>query len=264
MSTMASSAPGMDLATVQSLSTGGAGLQSTLPATSQFSGSAMAEPISMSNFAGSYTPYIGALGTLAGTAGAIQGVRKGNSLMAGLGGGGAWLGLNAMGYTLGPAGWAMLAVPAVAALLNRHKSTREVTKENTGKLLKKSNDPGYQKYVQAMRAQYDSAPPDPSKPFHGGQYATWDEYKNAGLDAGDLTGVKANLGLGPEYTNLNFDQQKAVTQAAIDANLYNSRKGEVEADQNKLRQIFDNVKNGGFKIPVVPPKPAVVNTVTRR
>lgn len=147
--------------------------------------------------------------------------------------------------------------------LFHHKTTREVAKEHTKDLLNKfPDDPTYQAYVRGMREQYNSAPPDPSKPFHGGQYATWDEYKKAGLDAGDLTGVKGNLDLGPEYTNLNLDQQKAVTQAFINNNLYKSKKGEVEVtDKNKARQIFNDIAQGGFKIPQAALPAGQVNTM---
>jgi len=127
-----------------------------------------------------------------------------------------------------------------------HKTTRQVAQEHTGDLLKASDDPRYQTYVQGMREQYNAAPPDPSKPFHGGQYGSFDEYKAAGLDPNDLTGVYGNLKtFGPEWANLTQEQRVAVTKGLIDAGLYESNKGEVEiTDPAKALEIKNNVLTG--------------------
>lgn len=74
----------------------------------------------ITNFAGSATPYLGAAGTAIGAYNAYKGIEGKNPMRAGLGGAGAALGLNAMGYALGPYGWAaMVAAPAVGALVNK-------------------------------------------------------------------------------------------------------------------------------------------------
>jgi hypothetical protein len=126
-----------------------------------------------------------------------------------------------------------------------HQSTRGVQKDHTGQLLGLSDDPAFQSYVQGMRAQNESGPPDPSKPFHGGQYGSWDEYQQAGLDANDLTGVYGNIkAYGPEWTKLTEDQRRAVTQANIDSGLYTSKKGEVEiTDEAKAKANYDAAIN---------------------
>lgn len=78
------------------------------------------EGTSLSNFAGSATPYLGGAGVALGTYGAIKGIKDKNPLGAGLGGAGIGLGLNAMGLALGPVGWAaMLASPIAMALINK-------------------------------------------------------------------------------------------------------------------------------------------------
>lgn len=131
-----------------------------------------------------------------------------------------------------------------------HESTRDKQKKVTDKLQGRfTDDPTYQAYVKGMRDQFSSAPPDPSKPFHNGQYGSWEEYKKAGLDAGDLTGVEGNIDtFGQDWTKLNFDQQKAATQRMIDAGLYSSSKGGVQiTDAAKARQIFDEASKTGFK-----------------
>jgi hypothetical protein len=127
-------------------------------------------------------------------------------------------------------------------LFGGHKSTRDVARGNTSRLLKVSpEDTKWQDYVKGMRGQYDAAPSDPSKPF-AGKYANWNEYKKAGLEAGDLTGVLGNLELGPDYGKASFDQQKAITQKLIDKDQYYSKKGEVKIkDQALAKQIASEI-----------------------
>ncbi len=158
----------------------------------------------------------------------------------------------AMGSYFGPWGAGIGAVLGGGYGAMQHESIRDKATKNTNNLLSKNtDDPVYQAYVRGMREQYKSGAPDPSKPFHGGQYGSWDEYQKAGLDANDLTGVKANLDLGPSFTNLPFEQQLAVTQAIINAGGYKSRKGEVEAsDLAKNQSILQNEIATGFKTPV--------------
>ena len=130
--------------------------------------------------------------------------------------------------------------------LMKHESTADVAKKHTKSLVGQSDDATWQAYLRGMRDQHT---PDPTKPFAGGKYSTWDEYQKAGLDASDLTGVYGNLkAFGPEWAKLSFDQRKAVTQKLIDANLYKNKKGEVEiTDEAKARDIFKNVSEQGFK-----------------
>ena len=149
-------------------------------------------------------------------------------------------------------------IGGLESLFGQHKTTRQLAQEHTEDLLKQNpNDPVYQNYVKGMRAQYDAPPPDPSHPFHHGQYATWQDYEKAGLDAADLTGVRGNLMLGADYTHLSPEQQRAVTQAEINAGNYISKKGEVEfKDMAKAKQIYDAEVAGGFKTPVASPREA--------
>ena len=134
-------------------------------------------------------------------------------------------------------------VPFIGGLLGQ-ESTREAAAKKTNELLGMSNDPAYQAYVQGMREQYKSAPPDPSKPF-AGKYGSWDEYQKAGLEAADLTGVYGNIkAFGPEWANLGQDKRQQVTQALIDANLYASKKGDVIlTDEEKAKQIYADLIN---------------------
>ena len=96
-----------------------------------------------------------------------------------------------------------------------HQSTKGRQEERTGQLLQQSDDPNWQNYVASMRMQQiKEGPKDKTKPFFKGQYATFNEYKKAGLQADDLTGVYGNMdafkpdyaekaGL-PNWANLSF------------------------------------------------------------
>ena len=160
----------------------------------------------------------------------------------------------AIGSYFGPQG--ALIGAGVGGLLGlgksyfNHESTRDIAKKHTGDLLSQGkDDPTWQNYVSAIRAQYNAPPPDPSKPYLGGKYGSFDEYKNAGLVAADLTGVYGNLKtFGPEWTKLTPDQQLKVTQGIINAGLYESDHGEVViTDPNKARDIKNQVISGAIK-----------------
>ena len=161
-----------------------------------------------------------------------------------------------------------------------HQSTKGKQEERTGQLLQQSNDPTWQNYVASMRMQpIKEGPKDKLKPFYKGQYATFDEYKKAGLQADDLTGVYGNLdafkpdyaekaGL-PDWSKLTFEQRKAVTQRLIDEDMYSSKKGDIIIkDKEKARQIYQEMSQNKFAYsprpqtnapaplqPTVPPAP---------
>lgn len=130
-----------------------------------------------------------------------------------------------------------------------HKSTRDVARERTGELMGMGDAPEWQGYVQGMREQYNAAPPDPSKPF-AGKYGTWDEYEQAGLEAGDLTGVYGNLKQGPAYGGLSDEQKLQYTQANIDANNYFSNKGDVlQRDEALGQKLLEQIMAGSYQAP---------------
>lgn len=138
----------------------------------------------------------------------------------------------------------VLAWAPFAGGLLGHESTREAAQRKTSELLEKSNDPTYQAYVQGMREQYNAAPPDPSKPF-AGKYGTFEEYRQAGLEAPDLTGAYGNIkAFGPEWAALDQAKREEVTQALINADLYASKKGDVIlTDEEKAKQIYADLVN---------------------
>lgn len=151
----------------------------------------------------------------------------------------------AMGSYFGPWGTGIGAVLGGVYGGTQHESTREGAKRRTQGLLKDNkDDPVYQAFARGMREQFESGPPDPSKPF-AGKYATFDEYEKAGLEAGDLTGVNSNIKLGSKYAALTPEERVAFTQRAINEVGYSSKKGEVfSKDEKKLNSIFeDYLKN---------------------
>lgn len=140
-----------------------------------------------------------------------------------------------------------------------HQSTKGAQEMHTSQLMQQSNDPTWQNYVAGMRMQQiKEGPKDKTKPF-AGKYATFDEYKKAGLQANDLTGVYGNLdafkpdyaekaGV-PNWANLSFDQQRAVTQRLINEDMYSSKKGEVViGDKEKARRIYEEMAKTNFGV----------------
>ena len=142
----------------------------------------------------------------------------------------------------------------VARPFFNRETTRDRARKNTAQLLDQAKgDPVAEAYVQGMRQQYDSAPPDPSKPF-AGKYASWEEYQKAGLEAPDLTGVYGNLKTyGNEWAKLTQEQRVAVTQLNINDGIYKSKKGEVEiTDQEKAKKNLQAVMGGAVPTPAKP------------
>lgn len=182
---------------------------------------------------------------IGGPVGGAIGAAAGNTLGYGFQGSGWKNNLALAGMTGG-----LSMIPGVGNGIRGliHKTTRQSSQENTQNLLK--TDPenkAWQNYITGMRGQYNAPAPDKSKPF-AGKYATFEDYKKGGLEAGDLTGVYGNLKtFGADYGTRSFDQQKAITQKLIDAGLYDSKKGEVIiTDEAKAKQIYDQtIKNLG-------------------
>jgi hypothetical protein len=206
-----------------------------------------------------------AVGTTPTSTGLLGGALSNAGSMAGsLGGLGALGGIAAGTYLGGEAALDMLkgrepglpgrvtlgiatgGLSELANALFSHKSTRErqadVTKELLGRF---KDDANYQNYVSGMREQFNSAPPDPSKPFFGGKYGSFEEYEKAGLDAKDLSGVGDNIDIFQQaWTNLDQATREKVTQGLIDAGLYYSADGGVKIkDEEKAMEIFNSIVN---------------------
>lgn len=163
-------------------------------------------------------------------------------------GGAAEAGLSAYELTapLGPE--VSIPAAAIAALvagtgLFAHETTKENEAKHTKQLLGQSpDDPAWVNYVNGMRNQT----PNAGGAFANGQYQTWDQYKQAGLNAKDLSGVYGNMQtFGPDWAKYSQAQREAITQGLINADLYDSKKGEVViTDQAKAKDIAGQVMGG--------------------
>lgn len=208
-----------------------------------------------------FAPYAGIGAAAYGAYGLNKAIKSGSVKSGALSGASLGGGLAAAAPILfgtGPVGLGVIGLAALggglgggaATKLLHHESTRDFARKNTEDLFSQGqNDPRWQNYVAGMREQYNSAPPDPSKPFFNGKYAKWSEYKAAGLDAGDLSGVLGNLQtFGPDWAGYSDEQRKKITQGLIDADLYKNKKGEVVVtDQDRARQIRDEILSGKKK-----------------
>jgi hypothetical protein len=226
---------------------------STAASSGVTAGGAVPPPSGLLGGIGSMTGSVSGLGALGGIAAATYlGGKSAMNMLQGKNDNSTQgkLGRGILGMATG--GLSELARPLLG-----HKSTRERTSERTQGLLSASDDVDYQNYVQGMRKQYESAPLDPSKPF-AGKYGSFDEYKAAGLEAADLTGVAGNIeAYGPEYAKLTQDQRQAITQANIDLDNYYSEGGDVlikdkaKAEQARKQVLGDTSQVKGAA-PIAP------------
>lgn len=161
-------------------------------------------------------------------------------------------------------GMATGGLSEVGNALFGQKSTRDRQADATKSILGISDDPTFQAYAKGMREQFSAAPPDPSKPFFGGKYENFDEYKNAGLNARDLSGVEGNLRLGADYAKLTQELKDAYTQSQIAKNNYRSSDGGVQfVDDAAAKADFANFISGLAKPQAVTrPTPATIPAVS--
>lgn len=157
-----------------------------------------------------------------------------------------------------------LPTAGLSMLPFEHESTRDVARRHTRDLQGQAEDDAqWQNYVGGMRQQFDSAPTN-DKPFSnskGERYGSFSEYRDAGLDPDNLTGVYGNLETyGPEWAHLTYDQQRAITQANINDDNYYSKKGEVRIrDQDKAQARKNEILANGLA--PTPPKPQQPQTM---
>lgn len=203
-------------------------------------------------------PYVGVAGAALGAKGVYDAIEANDTKAGAISGAGLGLGLGAAAplIGMGPLGWTALGAMALGGAafgggltsLLGHESTRDRQQKVTGHLMNQAaGDPVAQAYVQSVRQQFESGAPDPSKPYAGGKYATFEEYKKAGLDPTDISHVEGNIDTyTPQvWAKLTQPQREAVTKANIDAGLYYSKDGGVKiSDPAKAKENFDNVMKG--------------------
>lgn len=187
-------------------------------------------------------------GMVGGPLGAGVGALAGNSIGYGLQGSGFKNDL-----ALAPLTFGMSLIPGVGDGIRGliHKTTKQVQQENTAKLLDQNKDDKvYQDYITTNRGAWHASEPDKDMPFgdsKGNKFATFDEFKKAGLDPAILSNAAVGnmKTFGSAWAGLSEPQRIAVTKGIIDADLYKSEKGEVEiSDAAKAKEIYDNVLKG--------------------
>lgn len=216
---------------------------------------ASSAPTSISNFAGSATPYLGAAGTAAGAYAAYQGIKDKNPLTAGLGGLGAGLGINAMGYALGPYGWAaMLAAPAIGALVNKlGDKDRWKTEKKKLEKLQKSGAFIPENLLASMptrgRSMDELIRKDLAADFVGrdtqGNWAN-NLFAKSRLESDlrpeDIVGYAAFAEKDKDWFNKPLETRLAEAKKALDANAVREAKGSITVDWNKVAGALANAQ----------------------
>lgn len=231
------------------------GIYQTPMSGSTLSSAAPTAATDITNFAGSATPYLGAAGAAAGAYGAYQGIKDKNPLTAGLGGLGAGLGINAMGFGLGPPGWAaMIAVPAIAALANRlgDKDQWKTEKKKLQKLQKGGTFVPEALLAQMLtrgRSKAELIRQDLAPDFvgrdAGGNWANnvFAQSRNeADLRPEDIVGYAAFAEKDKDWFNKPLDARLAEAKKALDAGAVREAKGSISVDWNKIAGALANAQ----------------------
>lgn len=221
-------------------------------------GAEAAPETSISNFAGAATPYLGAAGAAYGAYNAFEGVRKKDPLQAGLGGAGVGLGLNAMGYALGPYGWAaMLAAPAAGALINKWTDKdRWKEEQDRAQKLADAGVSGWEELVKTQpkltegRSLEELIAIEDAKKARG-QYSNVDFARSRDekdLRPEDIWGYST---FGEKYGNdwlgkFNEDQRRGVAQKYLDAGAIDEGRGQIKINSNpELEKMIEDYLAGG-------------------
>jgi hypothetical protein len=238
------------MSTVQTVAPG---LGSTVGSTA--SSAAGSAPTTISNFAGTATPYLGAAGAAAGTYAAYQGIKDKNPLTAGLGGLGAGLGINAMGYALGPYGWvAMLAAPAVGALVNKlgDKDRWKTEQKKLEKLLK-SGTYIPEAILASMptrgRSMDELIRKDLPADFIGrDSQGNWvnNVFARSRLESDlrpeDIINYAAFAEKDKDWFNKPLEVRLSKAKEALDANAVREARGSISVDWNKIARALANAQ----------------------
>lgn len=204
-----------------------------------------AEPTTISNFAGSATPYIGAAGAALGTYGAIKGVEGKNPVGAGVGALGAGLGLNAMGLALGPVGWALMAGVPIGLAAYRKFADKDRWKEEQSRRdkLAKNNVTGWAQFNATQPRltkgrSFDSMQrKDLASDFVGlDDKGTWVNNKfNMSRNVGDLKAkdIWGYASFGEKYGNdwfgkFNEKQREDIAQMYLDSGNVTEGRGKIK------------------------------------
>ena len=213
-------------------------------ATSTLASSAAPEATTLSNFAGSATPYLGGAGAALGAYGAYKGIKGKDPLTAGLGGAGMGAGLGAMGLALGPVGWAaMIGAPLVAALANKW-GDRDRFKDEYNRALKLRE--------QGINWNFNMDEPTRGRSREELAQIARDTGGNEKFamsrDEGETTGNDwVGYSFLPEkfgntYAQAPLDKQIAAAQMLVDANAIREHHGTADFNQNFNPELEAKIK----------------------
>lgn len=208
---------------------------------------APAAETTLANFAGTATPYLGAAGTAVGAYNAIRGAQKGDLLQSALGGAGVGLGINMMGYALGPAGWAaMLAAPVVAAAIG--KATKWGDKDrfkgeyNRAKKLRESGIDWQWNTTEPIKGRSKSELI--AQALASGGNVDFAKSRDEGALTGkDLVGYSfLPEQFGKQFADASLDKRIAAAQMVADAKAVREHHGTMDYNQNLTPELKDKIK----------------------
>jgi hypothetical protein len=207
---------------------------------------------------GTLTTALGGAGAALGAYGAYKGIEKGDPFGAGSSALGAGLGLNAMGFALGPVGWAALtATPVAGALINKSKvSNRERNQRQTENLLKMGFSQQQMQELGRMDNQGSIVfrPDTLSKEQKDAEARKWNEITSSEdpninwmRQPNRMWGTEGMLSTyGPDYLNKmsEFDRYVATASAIENGGGFYDKKGEVLLrNQKSALAAYEAAKN---------------------
>lgn len=185
---------------------------------------------------------LGALGVAAGAYGAYKGFEDKNPLTAGMGGAGIGLGLNSLGYALGPWGWAAsLAIPAGLALANK-LGDKDMWKTERDKLNKLKESGTYipDEILQGMpsrgRTKEELLGFEQAK-IDAGQYGNTTfagSRKESDLTPQDIWGYSAFAEKDPQWFQRSEAERLSTAQRALDSGAVQEHHGTIDIDWSKM------------------------------
>ena len=206
-------------------------------------GGAAASPTSISNFAGTATPYLGGAGAALGAYQAYKGFKDKDPLSSALGGAGVGLGLNMMGLALGPVGWAAaLGVPAIAALANKW-GDKDRWKTEGNRLRKVGGIPQSVMDAIPTRGRTRKELIDIAQRT-GGNVQFAGSRKEGDLKAADPVWYAfLPEKFGKDYSDAALDKKLGVTQMLLDNSAIREHHGTMDFNQNLTSDLESKIKS---------------------
>lgn len=247
---------------IQSLANGGVLMSDGSVTTASALESTGSAPVAAGAPVSTLSQGLGALGVAAGAYGAYKGFEDKNPLTAGMGGAGIGLGLNSLGYALGPWGWAAsLAIPAGLALANK-LGDKDMWKTERDRLNKLKEGGAFipDSILETMPSRgrtkeelvaFEQAKQD------AGQWANTEfagSRNESALKPQDIWGYSAFAEKDPQWFARSEAERLATAQRVLDAGAVQEHHGTIDIDWSKVGDPTAEVQ------PTTPPGTAPVQT----